>query len=184
MVLMASAVAMVMTQTLVCSVSGRVFYHKNPVTSGGFTLLEILLVLGIISLVSLLLIPNAGNIESRLFSVEVREVTDLLNHVRREAVLRGQPSTLRLIADGIDSTEMMPNLQVVATWVSEGLLLEFLDSTDRLSKVEDSLDITFYPEGGSSGGTLLLILEPQRTSIQVDPFTGRISHDSELDQAY
>jgi hypothetical protein len=35
--------------------------------------------------------------------------------------------------------------------------------------------VTFYPEGGSTGGTLLFAQEDQAGVIDIDPFTGRVS---------
>jgi general secretion pathway protein H len=40
--------------------------------------------------------------------------------------------------------------------------------------VDDLVEITFYPEGGSTGGTLLLAQGAQQASIDIDPFTGRV----------
>ena len=69
----------------------------------------------------------------------------------------------------------------MASWESEGLQLSYRDSTEQVSDIEDSVDVTFYPEGGSTGGTLLLALDDQQARIVIDPFTGRISNESDED---
>lgn len=145
----------------------------------GFTLLELLLVLTLIGMASVLIFPNVGNLDGRTFNVQVRQAHSLLNHARRDAVVRGQPSTIRLYADeDLDENEEILASNVVGSWQSEGIDILFRDSTDQESEVEDSIDITFFPEGGSTGGTLLLALGEQQARIAIDPFTGRIDNES------
>ena len=142
----------------------------------GFTLLEILLVLTIIGMASILVVPNVGNLDSRSFSAQVRQASSLLNYARRTAVVRGQPSTASFypVLDD-DEIPTLPLRSSVGSWRSDGASLGFRDSTDRESEVDALLEITFYPEGGSTGGTLLLAQGAQLVSIEVDPFTGRVA---------
>ena len=56
----------------------------------GFTLLEILLVLGIIAIGASLLVPNFGVLESRGFSFQVRDAVSKFNFARRSAVINGR----------------------------------------------------------------------------------------------
>lgn len=161
------------------------FYSSPPEVSSpgsrGFTLLELLLVLTLIGTASLLIFPNVGSLEGRTFSVQVRQASTLLNHARRNAVVRGQPSTIRLYADDeIQESDEILDPNVIAAWNSEGIQLGFRDSTNQERDVDESVDITFFPEGGSTGGTLLLALDDRRASIQIDPFSGRIN--SEFDE--
>ena len=144
----------------------------------GFTLLELLLVLSIIAVASVLIFPNVGSLDSRSFSIQVRQANQMLNFARRDSVVRGQPSTVRLHAEQKDEDEEIiadPNL--VANWESEGIQLSFRDSTETEFDIDDSIDVTFFPEGGSTGGVLLLALDDQTARIVIDPFTGRISNE-------
>ncbi len=151
-------------------------------SESGFTLLELLLVLSIIGLASVLIFPNVGALDARSFNVQVREANTLLNYARRDAVVRGQPSTVRLIAgEAAEEEPDMEGANLVASWESADIQLQFLDSTDQITEVEDSIDITFFPEGGSTGGTLMLAFESQQARILIDPFTGRISNESNAD---
>ncbi|MCG8415909.1 MAG: GspH/FimT family pseudopilin [Pseudomonadales bacterium] len=153
-----------------------------PSTGLGFTLLELLLVLSIIGLASAFIFPNVGNLDARSFNVQVREANTLLNYARRDAVVRGQPSTVRLIAGEASEDEMeSETANLVASWESEEIRLQFLDSTEQITEIEDSIDITFFPEGGSTGGTLMLAYQSQQARILIDPFTGRISNESNED---
>lgn len=144
----------------------------------GFTLLELLLVLSIIAVASVLIVPNVGSLDSRSFPIQVRQANQMLNFARRDSVVRGQPSTVRLHAQRATVEESNPaNPNLVASWESEGIQLTFLDSTDTQFDIDESIDVTFFPEGGSTGGTLLLALDDQTARITIDPFTGRISNE-------
>jgi general secretion pathway protein H len=151
---------------------------RRPVRANlaaGFTLLELLLVLTIIGMAAILVVPNVGNMDARSFSAQTRQASSLLNYARRLAVVRGQPSTASFYPASDDDREpVLPQRNSVGSWQSNGADIRFRDSTDRESAVEDLVEITFYPEGGSTGGTLLLVLGAQQVSINIDPFTGRV----------
>ncbi|MEQ8955024.1 MAG: prepilin-type N-terminal cleavage/methylation domain-containing protein [Gammaproteobacteria bacterium] len=139
----------------------------------GFTLLELLLVLTIIGMASILVVPNLGNLETRTFGAQVREAVSLLNYARRIAVVNGNPSTASfVVTDASDAGPVARNS--VGRWQSYGSSIRYRDSTDREIDVEGKIEVTFYPEGGSTGGTLLMSQEDQFISIYIDPFTGRV----------
>ncbi len=146
----------------------------------GFTLLEILLVLGIVAMASIFVVPNLGGFETRTFNTQVRQAHSLLNYARRTAVVSGQASTVsstvlteeerdRQQRDG----EYASTSNIVAQWNGPGIELRFRDSTDREIEIDSSTEVTFYPEGGSTGGILLFAQSEQLGMIDVDPFTGR-----------
>jgi general secretion pathway protein H len=149
--------------------------------SAGFTLLELMLVLTIIAMASILVVPNVGNLEARTFSAQVRQATSLLNYARRIAVVQGQPATASFYAAVIDeqATTASTTRNSVGNWESHGAAVRYRDSTDREIEVLEKIDITFYPEGGSTGGTLLLTQDDRLVTIIVDPFTGRVSTEIE-----
>ena len=144
----------------------------------GFTLLEILLVVTIVAMASILIVPNVGNMDTRTFSIQVRQVNSILHYARRSAVITGMPSTARLYALSRNPRdELQVDLAHEVTWESVGIALQFEDSTERVTDVEDFVEFTFYPEGGSTGGALTLSQGERKTRIVVDPFTGRISSE-------
>jgi general secretion pathway protein H len=138
--------------------------------------LELVLVLSIIVMASILVVPTFGGLEGRTFGVQVRAASSLLNYARRTAVVTGQPSTASFypILDEEEDDDANTKLSSVGTWQSNGAKLHFRDSTDRESEIQKLIEITFYPEGGSTGGTLLLVQGAQLVSIKIDPFTGRV----------
>jgi general secretion pathway protein H len=157
--------------------------HLEPFAGAkqrGFTLLEILLVLAILGLAATLIIPNIGSLESRSFNAQIRTVNSLLNYARRQAVVNGQPTaaTVRVNRPGDAESTDAPTQAELANqageWESPGATVRFRDSTDQIIDIEDELDIIFYPEGGSTGGTLLIGNDNQLVSVAIDPFTGRI----------
>jgi|TARA_B110000037_G_scaffold105394_1_gene122574 general secretion pathway protein H len=164
-------------RTVVLSNAGQV----TPKQQRGFTLLEIILVLAIIATASVMVAPNLGGFEARTFSTQVRQAQSLLNYARRTAVISGQASTVSfnvLPVDEmgqIDEEEYASLSNIVAQWNGAGVNLRFRDSTDREIEIEEKTEVTFYPEGGSTGGTLLFAQEDQAGVIDIDPFTGRVS---------
>ena len=165
----------------------------RPASERGFTLLEVLLVLSIIALASVLVVPNFGSLDARAYSVQLRHVNSLMRYARRNAVITGRPVSARLYASshGSDHSRLAPagrlarvqeqragSLQAPQpSWESDGISLSFEDSTERLIEVERFVDVTFYPEGGSSGGTLIFSRDDRHTRVVIDPFTGRIRNE-------
>ena len=141
----------------------------------GFTLLEMLLVMAIIGLASLVVFPNITGMETRTFNSRVREAHTLLNLARRTAVVSGQPSTasFSVTPEPADRESMLSPFSA-GTWDGSGITLTFQDSANQEVDVEGTLHITFYPEGGSTGGSLILAFEDRLASIVINPFTGRV----------
>lgn len=147
-------------------------------SNSGFTLLEILLVLAIIGMASILIVPNVGSLESRSFSAQVRQASSLLNYARRIAVVRGMPSAATFYYGGEDSDAdelPQPARNSVGNWESAGASIRYETSSSQRIDIEDKLEIVFYPEGGSTGGRILLAQDEQRATIHVDPFSGRVT---------
>ena len=147
---------------------------KTYSRSAGFTLLELLLVLTILGMVSILVVPNLGGLESRSFRAQVHQAVSLLNYSRRIAVVSGQPSTASFFTVE-DPRTGTASRNSVGRWDSFGTTVRYRDSTDREVEAEDKIEITFYPEGGSTGGILLFSQDSQNLNISVNPFTGRVT---------
>ena len=48
--------------------------------------------------------------------------------------------------------------------------------------MESKIEITFFPEGGSTGGKLMLALDERHATIEINPFTGRVSQERENEE--
>lgn len=164
-----------MTPILVCN--NAAYPARRYSLARGFTLLEIMLVLAILALASLIVVPNLTGLESRSFTAQVREAHSLLNYARRIAVVSGQPGTatfqLGSASEELDAAAGARSS--VGKWRGEAVSIIYRDSAGQETDIEDMLEITFYPEGGSTGGTLELQFEQRVAHIKVDPTTGRIN---------
>ena len=141
--------------------------------------MELLLVLTIIGMASILVVPNVGNLDSRSFATQVRQANTLLNYARRTAVVQGQPAAIEFFAQNSefrDELALTPSRNSVGSWESTGATIIFVDSTERETEIEEKLVITFFPEGGSTGGTLILALDDRIATIEIDPFSGRVTN--------
>lgn len=151
---------------------------RTSASEWGFTLLEVLLVMAILAMASLVVVPNLGRLDVRTFGAQVREATALLNYARRLAVVEGQPATARL-HPGTRDDDTDPDggdlPPAAAEWFSGATRLSYEDSTEQVTDVDAPLDLVFFPEGGSTGGVLILRNDDREARIVVDPFTGRVT---------
>ncbi|MBC52803.1 MAG: type II secretion system protein GspH [Gammaproteobacteria bacterium] len=151
-----------------------------PVTAQqGFTLLELLLVLGILGMAAMLLGPGLATLDSPGFNAQTREATGLLNYARRMAVVQGTPATIEFLSSadeadiGAREPEKAPT-DVVGRWRGENITLSYRDSAGQDMPTDRGIQVTFYPEGGSTGGELTMRQDNRRQTISVDPFSGRV----------
>lgn len=149
--------------------------------NAGFTLLELIIVLAILAMGSVLLIPSIGNMNSRTYTAQVREVSALLNYTRRAAVVSGRAASAQFFpASDEDEASQAPaqsarsELGRTQNWRARGIEFAFKDSTQQRLDVEEGVTITFFPEGGSTGGSLILTLDRREAVISIDPFSGKV----------
>ena len=143
----------------------------------GFTLLEVLLVLTILAMAALLVVPNLGGIESRSFDAQVREAHALLNHARRTAVVRGLPAeaVFRITDEPADGVrERSEPAAQAGSWQARGVSVAFRDSNNQRRDVSSQVAVMFFPEGGSTGGELIMQQGNRVAVVSVDPFSGRV----------
>lgn len=132
--------------------------------------------LAIVGLAGALLAPRFGGLDSRGFDVEARSVANLLNHARRNAVVTGNPATISFLPEAEDGElDYSPPIFSAGVYDARDIELQFQDSAGALEPVLEPLEITFFPEGGSTGGALLLLRGELSARIDIDPFTGRIN---------
>ncbi|MDB2376495.1 prepilin-type N-terminal cleavage/methylation domain-containing protein [Gammaproteobacteria bacterium] len=151
----------------------------------GFTLLELILVMGIVALAAALVAPNLTGLDSRSFDAQLRDLGAQLNYARRNAIVSGQVSMIELRAQDVqtpDADTIQPHAGNL--WSSNSISLAFSADDRREADYEpiDSLVVSFYPEGGTTGGRLKLSQETQRAWVAIDSFTGRITVSREDDR--
>ncbi len=157
----------------------------------GFTLLELLVVLSIIAIATGLIIPNLALTDNSAFNADVRRAAATLTYARRIAIVDGAPATATLFAldpDAADYEELREEAQAdgAAHWLSEELELRYRNEVSERPEKVDKLAVTFFPQGGSTGGVLSFVRDEREAQIRVDPITGRITtayNGEELDEA-
>jgi len=143
--------------------------------SRGFTLLEIMLVLGILGMAALLLVPGLATLDSPGFNAQARELSGLFNYARRSAVVQGHPMRVEVWgSEPHANTEQQPTT-LAGRWGSDTIIVEYADATQRWQPVHEQQAIMFYPEGGSTGGDLRLQQGGRMIILSIDPFSGRLT---------
>lgn len=139
----------------------------NDRTAQGFTLLELLVVLTIAALTlgaALLWLPKT--LASAQFRETVLQVRSVIHAAQTEARHRALPLTLWY--DSATRTlyvENEPRLQV-----ADGITLEW--TVADLGFRKGVAAIRFWPEGGNTGGTVVVRRNDQATAIRLDWLLG------------
>jgi general secretion pathway protein H len=152
----------------------------------GFTLLELLLVLGILAMMATLIGPGLNSLDSPGFNAQVRQASSLLNYARRRAVVEGQTQRIEFFPMNVTATDATDATQpaddsagVAGRWTSSNMELWFSAATDRSQQQQAVLSVSFFPEGGSTGGELVFRQGERQRALTVDPFSGRVSSHNE-----
>jgi general secretion pathway protein H len=140
-------------------------------SAAGFTLLEMMVVLAILAL-ALTVVPvhlmNATG--GQALKSDVRMLISALNYARTRAITSNTPVALVLDRKNmrltIDGSQQIGLLSKTTTFgiVGQGT---FQAGTPTI--------VQFYPEGGSSGGELLLSYERDEYRVSVNWLTGAVS---------
>ena len=151
--------------------------------AGGFTLLELLVVLAILLIASSVLLPNLDTLDNSSFNAQVRRAVAVLNHARRMAIVDGAPRSAYFHvldparADYAARRAAIDAQTQEAIWSSKRLRLRFRDGVNAPAEERQRLQVVFYPQGGSTGGLLEFVLNTRSVRIWVDPISGRITPD-------
>jgi general secretion pathway protein H len=150
----------------------------------GFTLLELMVVLGLISMISVLVVPRlAGSLSKMNGETAARKIAASLRYARSQAVSQKIPYFCRFDFD--------KNRLIVKNWQAEPGNLE--TESRKLEKIYDLpegvkleeviaektdagvFQIAFYPAGNSSGGEVIISDERERRyKIETDFITGTV----------
>lgn len=135
----------------------------------GFTLLEILVALGIAALFMTLAVPSGMKLyDSMQYRAAVRDVMGTLNAARYAAANTGLPQDVE-----INPRSRQLRLNGEITQLADNVTV-IVHATRELNR--DGIGvIRFYPEGGSSGGSVDLARSPtQGVSVDVDWLAGGV----------
>ncbi len=144
-------------------------------STAGFTLLELIIVMAIIGMMAMLVIPNIGSGQSAILKAQVREAMAVLRYARRTATIEGKQKTI-ILREGGDSSKKT-NIDS-GIWTSRGVKLQMGEADDDTSEqTNTSTKVTFFPEGGSSGGKIIFTFNKITAEIKINPLTGKIKSD-------
>lgn len=133
--------------------------------SAGFTLVELLVVMGIMGLILTGVLAAKPKTAATRVAVAAREVAATLQLARTQAMASNAETVVRIDVErrqfGVaGSMHALPRGMTVAMTVAE---------TERIA---DSGGMRFYPDGQSSGGEIVLMLEGRASRIAVNWLTG------------
>jgi general secretion pathway protein H len=139
---------------------------------GGFTLIELAVVLAIMG-VMLILVLTHGPMRSPTLQTRAAaaQVVQGLRSARARAIALNRPVTFSL--DLADHTFRVDD--AAPQTLPAALQLAVLSVAGKASRQRDSGDISFAPDGSSSGGRIELAGNGARVLVGVDWLTGRVS---------
>ena len=139
-----------------------------------FTLLELLIVLAIIALGSAVIIPSIGNTDAKIFNAQIKELAAILKYNRRNAVISGQAQLSQLFPYEDDNNKaVIYTDKKKGSWYSRGAGFEWLNQEKNLP--QKIINIQFFPQGGATGGTLILKQGSLQSQLVIDSYTGKLS---------
>ena len=156
----------------------------------GFTLLELLVVLLLISLLTAFIVPNLVKSLGRMNAeTTVREISALLRYARSRAITQNTPyvAVFDLSADKLtvaplgmsqETEDSAVNPMRMATKVyhpPEGIHFQESVAFDGLTPQAGFFGVHFFPGGGSSGGKVTIVDdEKRRFGLTFDMITGSV----------
>ena len=138
--------------------------------AGGFTLLELIVTLGIMAVIMALVMPSIGRgTEAVRMRAEVAGFSAMLRHARERAIVSQKPQAV--VVDPINQRVSLraggPDGEVRETRVLPERL--FIEATPP-----PALTVQFDARGGSSGGDFRLSAGAITWRVTVDALTGRV----------
>jgi general secretion pathway protein H len=144
------------------------------------TLLELLVVLAVMSLMAAVASPYIGRNQGRwALRNASRDVAAALREARGNAVMRNR--TEFFVGD-IATGEFWATGSAKRHALPAGVAMTLHTTTDQQLDAESG-SITFWPDGSSTGGGVMLAQDERKVMVQVDWLTGRVStNDAPPDQ--
>jgi type II secretory pathway pseudopilin PulG len=133
---------------------------------GGVTLIELVITIGIISLLSYLIIVKSFFISNKLEKIELKQIESSINSTRNYSIVTRKPQSI---------TFNFVNNNYINSLEQEAIKLKKL----KLNKDKSNIETFSFTKNGSptykGAGTIFLIGEKKEYSIAVTPVTGKVN---------
>ena len=151
------------------SVIRKPVVHDGPMTRG-FTLLELLTVLLILSLVAAIVVPSLGGGAKLELKAAARTLASGLRQTRNEALNHNRSATLSV---DVDRREFqVPGEQRARKLPRRMEIVLYTARSEQLNGKRGA--IRFFPDGSSTGGRITLSMDSLQYLVNVDWLTGRV----------
>ncbi|WP_373499510.1 GspH/FimT family pseudopilin [Desulfococcus sp.] len=159
---------------------------------GGFTLLELIVVLVLVSLMTALVAPRlAGTLASTSARTSVKRIATALRYARNHAAsekavyvtafhLESSRVAVGKLPDAAGEAPISEdgNLLLIdprAFSLADGVRIESVVRASGEAEENESAEIFFYPDGASSGGRVLVVDEKgRRAALSIDGIMGTV----------
>ena len=149
--------------------------------------------MAIIALASAVIIPRISNSDGKLYQVQLRTLTAVLNYNRRNAVIMNRPQNVKLYpyrsektvgektvseanVSETDSAGEEQNLKAKtrskkSEWRSQGADISWQSGIVKTHN--RVIDIQYFPQGGATGGIITLQQGRFAARVNIDGMTGK-----------
>jgi general secretion pathway protein H len=143
----------------------------NPALQGGFTIIELLVVMVIMALAYTLASPMiSSGVSGAELKASARQLAAGLRKARSEAISRRQESSLTIDVEG-HQFQLSGDARVYRLPKSVAVKL----FTAQSELVNDSAGaIRFFPDGGSTGGRITLSANARNYDVDINWLTGQV----------
>ncbi|MGI9333754.1 MAG: GspH/FimT family pseudopilin [Gammaproteobacteria bacterium] len=138
--------------------------------SGGFTLLELMVVLAILAMTAAFVVPAITSGSSTELTAGARSLVSALRHAREQAITSGRSNAVTIDVDRRAFTSGPGNR--TRNFGDKVKVSLFTARSERLGEGQGA--IRFFPDGSSTGGRVTLTLQKLEVAVDVDWLTGRV----------
>jgi len=143
----------------------------TPSRASGFSLLEMLLVVGLIAIASTLAaMALTGGLEGMRLRSSAKEIASQLRYTRAQAIATGQPQ--RFVIDPAAHAWRAPNDK--SGRIPESLAVEFTGAREAQARAGAG-GILFFTDGASTGGRIQLQARQAAWRVDVAWLTGEVT---------
>ncbi len=144
--------------------------------SQGFSLIELMVVVFLLSIVAVLIPPSLSRTSSSELKTVSRNIVSALRYTRSQAIAKQQDSLFQVnVEDRLYKYPGNPEWVKIA----DSLQLRFTAAASEFSDVANG-SIRFYPDGSSTGGRVEVFQDRKHLVIDVSWITGKVNIDDSI----